>query len=191
MSMFVLFCPPLVRWEGASHTRKKMSEPFRILSEGTWLPSLLTSSKQPNPRGEISLSSSLIYWKSRRLTRSHTSLTWERKSLLTTNRTLSKHLCLLLLLPWQHLLYLEKYQCQVHSSHTYTHANPPSCPQVHCIECLVVAISCSYWVLYTSFMVCIFPNAPVCHRVHGTGNPIECTCHMDEIHESWQWYSEL
>ena len=52
------------------NTREKMSEPFRILSEGTWLvyihpaPSvLITSSKQPTPRGETSFSYSVKNWK--------------------------------------------------------------------------------------------------------------------------------
>ena len=34
----------------------------------------------------------------------------------------------------------------------HMHTHPPL--TVHCIVCLVIAISCSYWIHYQSFMVC-------------------------------------
>ena len=110
-------CPPL-RWKWDSNTREKMSEPFRILFRGIWIiymkPSLLlTSSKQPIPWRQMSSSSSLKHWKNWRLTSSHTSPTSEGKSLLTTNRTLSRQSCLLVLLPWRNWHRLKENECQV------------------------------------------------------------------------------
>ena len=170
--VFVVLCPPL-RWKRASYTLKKMSEPFRLLSKCIPLPSLpMTSSKQPTPRGETSSSSSLKHWKDRKLSWSHTSPTSEGKSLLTTNRTLSRpSLHLLVLLPWRHPPHLKKNKCQVHGSHTielYTHT-------MHEALYRVLAIHCMCWVLYFHGPNCSLHHA---HQPHGAGGPILCTCHM-------------
>ena len=177
--VFVVLCPPL-RWKRASYTLKKMSEPFRLLSKCIPLPSLpMTSSKQPTPRGETSSSSSLKHWKDRKLSWSHTSPTSEGKSLLTTNRTLSRpSLLLLVLLPWRHLPLLKKNQCQVHGSHTielhtHTHTMHEALYSVHgsCHPLHVLGASVSW-----SLVPVVHTHHA--HKPHGAGVPTLCTYHM-------------
>ena len=185
-TMFVLSPPP--RWKRASHTLKKMSEPFRLHSKCIWVPYKpflpITSSKQPTPRGETSSSSSLKHWKNRNLTWSHTSPTSEGKSLPTTKRTLSRlSLHLLVLLPWRHLPLLKKNQCQVHGSHTielHTHTMHEALHRVHCGCHLLHMLGA---VLSRSLVPVVHTHHA--HKPHGAGVPTLCTYHTprpDEWH---------
>ena len=138
-----------LRWKGASHTRKKILEPFKILSKDAWLVHMslpMSSSKQPILKGEMSSRSTFKHWKNIRLIWSYSSPTSEGKSLLTTNRTLRRLLCLLVLLPWRHLLHLKKNKCQVHARSKIIELHTSHSARVHCIPtvCLVIAIHCTY-----------------------------------------------
>ena len=140
----------------------------------------MTSSKQPTPRGGTSFSSSLKHWKDRKLTWSHSSPTSEGKSLLTTNRTLSRpSLLLLVLLPWRHLPLLKKNQCQVHGSHTielhtHTHTMHEALYSVHgsCHPLHVLGASVSWSLVPIAHSLC----TNLSHQDKTTSQCAYCVC---------------